>query len=51
MGFFYCQGNFEDTELDLNEFICKEVNISFAVINEHGISDFSHKRRFCLKGM
>ena len=38
------------TELDLREFICKEVNISFAVISEHGVSDFSPSRTFCIEG-
>ena len=44
------QRNFEETELDLSEFICKEVNISFAVISEHGVSDFSPSRSFCIEG-
>ena len=50
LNFLLIQRNFEVTELDLSEFICKEVNISFAVINEHGVSDFSPSRTFCIAG-
>ena len=45
------QRDFEVTELDLSEFVCKEVDISFAVISEHGVSDFSPSKRFCIEGM
>ena len=44
------QRDLEETELDLREFICKEVNLSFAVISEHGVSNFSPSRRFCIEG-
>jgi len=35
--------------LDLKEFVCKEVELSFAVINEHGASDLSPSKRFCIE--
>ena len=39
------------TELNLSEFVCREVDISFAAISEHGVSDFSPSKRFCIEGM
>ena len=39
----------EVTALDLREFICAEVDLSFAVINEHGVSGFSPNKSFCIE--
>ncbi|XP_065897353.1 uncharacterized protein [Dysidea avara] len=47
---YWWMRDFEVTELDLSEFICKEVELSFAVINQHGVSDFSPIKRTCVEG-
>ena len=38
------------TELDLGEFVCEQVNISFAAVSEHGMSNFSPSKSFCIQG-
>ena len=34
----------------MSEYVCKEVELSFAVINQHGVSDFSPIKRICVEG-